>query len=93
MVERVEVGSPGSFDKCDTPAEVANALLDGWNGPVEQFRPVTDEDRRALTDLLLRHNAEVKAMLDAIKARPVLAVRIDHPGGAARRGSLRLKSI
>ena len=40
--ERVEVGHPGSFDKCDTPEAVADQLLDGWNGPVEQFRPVTD---------------------------------------------------
>ena len=77
MVERVEVGGPNSFDKCDTPEAVADLLLNGWGGPTEMFKPVTDEDRKALTALLLQHNAEVQAMLDAIKARPVLAVRVD----------------
>ena len=59
-------------------------LLDGWNGPVEQFKPVTDEDRRALTDLLLRHNAEVQQFISAIKARPVQAVRVHDPAEARR---------
>ena len=85
MVERVEIGPAGAFDKCDTPQEVADMLLDGWGGPTEQFRPVTEEDRKALTDLLLAHNEETQQFLDAIRARPVQAVRIDHPGEVARR--------
>jgi hypothetical protein len=84
MVERVEVGGPGSFDKCDTPEQVADMLLDGWNGPVEQFKPVTDEDRKALTDLLLQHNEEIQDFLASIKARPVQAVRIDTPEARRR---------
>jgi len=54
-----------------------SALLDGWGGPTEQFRPVTDADRRALTDLLLRHHPEAQQFIGAIKARPVQAVRVD----------------
>ena len=45
----------------------------------------TDEDRRALTDLLLRHNAEVQQFFSAIKARPVQAVRVHDPAEARRR--------
>jgi hypothetical protein len=88
MVERVEVGGPGSFDKCDTPEQVADALLDGWNSPVEQFRPVTDADRQELAQLLLRHNAEVQDFLASIKARPIAAVRVHDPQEARRRMGL-----
>jgi hypothetical protein len=43
MVEKVELGPVGAFDKCDSAEAVAeacaDALLDGSGGPTEQFRP------------------------------------------------------
>jgi len=75
--DKVEIGGPGSFDDCDSVEAVADKLLDGAGDPVEQFRPVTDEDRQDLTDLLRRQYAEVRELLDAIRARPVVAVRTD----------------
>jgi hypothetical protein len=77
LPDKVEIGGPGSFDDCDSVEAVADKLLDGAGDPVEQFRPVTDEDRQDLTDLLRRQYAEVRELLDAIRARPVVAVRTD----------------
>ena len=84
MVEKVEVGGPGSFDRCETPEQVVDLLLDGPGGPVEQFRPVTEEDRKALTKLMLAHNAEVREFIAGIKARPIVAVRVDSPEARRR---------
>ena len=46
--------------------------------------PVTDEDRRALAELLEPNNAE--ELLAGIRALPVVAVRVDSPQARRRLG-------
>ena len=86
--DKLEIGSPGAFDDCDSVEAVADRLLDGPGGPTERFKPVTDADRQALAELLERNNVAVQELLAGIRARPVVAVRVDHPGEVPRRRPL-----
>lgn len=74
MVERVEVGNPGDFDDCTTTAAIADRIIDEL---VSQFRPVDLKDRQGLLDLIERHCHEMNKYVDAIKARPITAERVD----------------
>ena len=74
MVEKVEVGKPGDFDACESVADVADEVLARL---IEQFRPVDETDRQGLISLYERHLAETGEYLDAIKARPITAERVD----------------
>jgi hypothetical protein len=76
MVERVEVGAPGAFDKCETTEQVVDELL---RYGLDQFHPATDADRRGLIALYERHMQEVDEFVASIKARPVVGVRVDRP--------------
>jgi hypothetical protein len=84
MVERVEVGGAGSFDKCESIADVVDELL---RYDLDQFHPPTEADRKGLIALYTRHFAEVDEFVASIKARPVVGVRVDRPaiGNGLRR--------
>jgi hypothetical protein len=76
MIEKVEVGNPGSFDSCETVADVADSMLTRL---VDSFRPVDAKDRQGLIKLLERHSNEMQDYLAAISARPIIAQRF-NPG-------------
>lgn len=78
MVERVEVGSPGSFDDCESVEDVKATAADTVLGDlIESFKPVDQQDRQALMDLIERQWHEQQEFVAAIKARPIAAVRCD----------------
>ena len=66
--DKVEIGAAGDFDACETVEAVAEKLLEE---PQIRFRPVNEEDRQGLVDLLQQHGEEVQQYLAAINARPV----------------------
>jgi len=74
MVERVEVGDPGSFDNCENYADVADGLI---AEAIERFSPVDEQDRQSLIELIQRQAGEIREHLNAIKARPITAERVD----------------
>jgi phage terminase small subunit len=74
MVERVEVGGPGDFDDCLSTAQIVDRVL---ARAIEQFRPVDEKDRQGLIEMYERHFQETQEYLDAIRARPIVAERID----------------
>jgi hypothetical protein len=74
MVERVEVGDPGDFDACASLADVVDEVLARL---IEQFRPIDETDRQGLISLYERHFKETEEYIDAIKARPTVAERVD----------------
>jgi hypothetical protein len=78
LVQRVEVGGPGDFDDCewveDVKATAADTVLAGL---IEGFKPVDQQDRQALMDLMERQWQEQEEFVTAIKARPITAVRCD----------------
>ena len=74
MVEKVEVGKPGEFDNCDSVAEVADRFFAPL---IEGFRPFDEKDRQGLIDLFKRHVQEQHEYIEAIKARPLVAERVD----------------
>jgi hypothetical protein len=84
--DKVEIRGSGDFASCDSVEAIADELLSGPDGPLDQFRPVTDEDRRALANLMTRQHAEVQELVDAIRARPVVAVRTDTVEARRRLG-------
>ena len=74
MVEKVEVGKPGEFEECASAAEVADRFFAPL---IEQFKPVDEADRQGLINMFLCHLRETEEYLDAIKARPSVAERVD----------------
>jgi phage terminase small subunit len=74
MVERVEVGDPGDFAKCEGMADIVDEVLARL---IEQFRPVDEQDRQGLLALYERHLKETDEYIEAIKARPIVAERVD----------------
>jgi len=74
MVEKVEVGGPGSFDECHTTAAIVDQMLAEL---ILRFHPVDERDRQALIELMERHYREVQEYIDAINARPIVAERVD----------------
>ncbi len=68
MVEKVEVGAPGAFDKCSSIEEVADEMLEFQLPP---HASVSAQDRQGLIDLLYHHANAVEEYLAAIKARPI----------------------
>jgi len=84
MVQKVEVGGPGDFSKCDSIEAVVDELL---RYDLDQFHPPTEADRRGLIALYERHFAEVDEFVASIRARPVVGVRVDRPaiGNGLRR--------
>lgn len=77
LVQKVEIGGAGAFDECRTFEDIADEMLTGPGSPIALFRPVDEKDRRGLIDLVQRLAAELGEYLDAIKARPIVAERVD----------------
>jgi hypothetical protein len=71
MVEKkqIEIGGPGSFDHCNSTAEVVDDMFKYMLNP---YHAVTDQDRENLIAMMNRHNDETNAFIEAIKARPYL---------------------
>ena len=76
-MQKVEIGGAGAFDECRTFEDIADEMLTGPGSPIALFRPVDEKDRRGLIDLVQRLAAELGEYLDAIKARPIVAERVD----------------
>jgi phage terminase small subunit len=74
LVEKVEVGNPGSFDKCESMEAIADEMIAQL---IEGFYPVDEQDREGLIGLLTRQAGEVQEYIAAIKARPITAERCD----------------
>jgi hypothetical protein len=74
MVDKVEVGSPGDFEGCDTKTQIADRILDEL---ILKFRPVDERDRQGLIELIDRLAAELQNYVDTIRARPITAERVD----------------
>jgi hypothetical protein len=55
------------------PAVVDELLQYGLN---PSYQIATEQDRQQLVDLMLRHHAEVREFVNAIKARPVPGIRL-----------------
>ena len=67
MVDKVEVGQPGAFDKCLTIAEIVDDLLFYENPNL----PVTDDDRHILEQMFKEAFATMQAFIDGLKARMI----------------------
>jgi hypothetical protein len=66
--QKIEVGAPGSFEKCETVEAVVDELLRYSLNP---YQAVTDADREGLIALYERHMQEVDDFIASIKARPI----------------------
>jgi hypothetical protein len=75
--DRVEVGNPGDFDDCQTIEAIADRMLAGPGGPVEQFRPIDERDRQGLLKLIERCFGEMEAYIENIRQRPQVLTRCD----------------
>jgi phage terminase small subunit len=84
MVQKLEIGPAGAFDKCETVEQIADEML--LYEPL--YRPVTDQERQGLIDLLNEQGNAVQEYLVALKAKPIKADRaysqrraeLDRPG-------------
>jgi terminase small subunit-like protein len=79
LTEKIEakVNISGSFDECESIADVADRMLVGAGGPIESFRPIDEQDRQGLIELLQRQATEIGEFLAALLARPIVAERVD----------------
>jgi phage terminase small subunit len=69
--QKLEIGAPGSFEKCETPEQVVDELLTYELHPCIE---VHERDRRTLVEMYLKHFAEVEEFIAGLKARPVNVV-------------------
>ena len=74
MVERVEVGNPGDFDGCKGFTDIADKMIEDM---ITGFYPVDEQDRQGLIKLIESQAAALGEYIDAIKARPIVAERVD----------------
>jgi hypothetical protein len=74
LTTKIEIGEAGAFHTCESYEDLADAML---ARVIEQFKPVDEDDRRGLIDLLTRQASEVQDFLSSIKARPICAERVD----------------
>jgi phage terminase small subunit len=72
LTQKIEIGGPGDFDKCETTEAVAAKMLEDQC----KFYPITDADREGLAKLMTRQFTEVSEYLASIKARPIVG---SHP--------------
>jgi hypothetical protein len=77
LKDRVEVGGPGDFDDCETVEAIADRMLAGPGGPVEQFRPIDERDRQGLLKLIKHWFGEFEAYIENIRQRPQVLIRCD----------------
>ncbi len=71
LVQKMEVGGAGAFEKCDTMEAVVDELL---HYSFNSYRAVADADRQGLIALFKRHMQEVDDFIASIKARPINGV-------------------
>jgi phage terminase small subunit len=76
LVQKVEIGPPGSFENCNSTEAVVDELL---KISVNHYHDLRDDDRQALIEMCNRQTAETAAFIESIKARPVVSVRADKP--------------
>jgi peptide subunit release factor 1 (eRF1) len=74
MVERVEVGNPSDFDNCEGFTDIADKMIEDM---ITGFYPVDEQDRQGLIKLIESQAAALGEYIDAIKARPIVAERVD----------------
>lgn len=67
LIERTEVGPPGSFDNLCSIPSIADKVLEQL---IERFVPVDQGDRDALIAMYQRRIEEAQELIDAINARP-----------------------
>ena len=77
LVQKVEINNGGAFSPRMSLEEIADEMLSGAGGPISLFRPVDERDRQGLIDLVERVASQLGEYLDAIRARPVVAERVD----------------
>ena len=77
LVQKVEINNAGAFSPRMSLEEIADEMLSGAGGPISLFRPVDERDRQGLIDLVERVASQLGEYLDAIKARPIVAERVD----------------
>jgi hypothetical protein len=71
MIQRTEIGDPGSFAALETPEDVTEALIKGYG--LEGYK-LTDEERAELTEMLMVSVAEVMEFLASCKVRPIMSI-------------------
>jgi hypothetical protein len=71
---RSRSGNPGDFDSLNSTREIADKVLERL---IEQFIPIDEADRQGLVDLYERHLKETEEYLASIRARPIIAERVD----------------
>ncbi len=90
MVEKVEVGRVGEFDRCQSVEQIADEMLQ--YEPL--FRPVTEQERQGLIDLLNEQGNAVQEYFAFLKAKPINAEprhlqptphRLEHHGNGRHR--------
>ncbi len=74
LKDRVEVTAVNAFEACESTEAVVDRLLEEL---IIHFAPVDQRDREGLIELLDRQGAETIEYLDAIRARPHVAERVD----------------
>jgi hypothetical protein len=74
MTEKIEVGAPGAFDGLTSTAQIVDKELELLIG---QFCPIDERDRQGLIKLHERHLKEAAEYIAVIKARPIVAERVD----------------
>ncbi len=74
LIERTEVGTPGSFDNLCSIPSIADKVLEELT---EKFKPIDERDRQALIAMYQRHVEEARELIDSISARPITAERVD----------------
>jgi hypothetical protein len=67
MVDKVEVGPAGSFDKCESVEEVVADLL-RYESP---HLPISEGDRRTLVEMFEAHFVQVEQFLAGLRAKPI----------------------
>jgi hypothetical protein len=81
LVERqkVEVGGPGDFSKCDSTEDICDKLASEWLGGVNWWHGVTTEDHAQLAAIFAESFERAGALVEAIKARPPTKLAINAP--------------
>jgi len=74
--QKVEVGGPGSFDGLIDTRDIIDEMLKYVLNP---YHVVTEEDRESLVAMMERHNAEMEAYIDGIKALPAVNLAYERP--------------
>jgi hypothetical protein len=73
-IQRIEVGAPGDFDGLTSTKEIVDRELELL---IERFIPVDEADKQGLIELHERHMKEAAEYIAAIKARPIIANRVN----------------